>query len=62
MKELEFDEFGVEEKGERVVIDGKGEDIYGAYKVMGSANKETGEAKFTKSYPNETHGKTEFIG
>ena len=29
---------------------------------MGSANKETGEAKFTKSYPNETHGKTEFIG
>ena len=29
VKELEFDEFGVEEKDGRVAIEGKGEDIYG---------------------------------
>ena len=29
---------------------------------MGSANRETGQAKFTKSYLNEIHGKTEFNG
>ena len=41
-------------EGKRVIINGEGEDMFGDYKVMGSANKETGELKFTKSYPKES--------